>query len=447
MVSDFFYPRLGGVELHQYQLAQALIQRGHKCVIITGTYHTTNKSNINQFIQNNTIQCDTNGVRQGIRYLSNGLKVYYIPVMSVHQQATIPTYTNYTTLLYHILTREQIDILHGHQATSSLMHEAVLYCTIHNIPCVYTDHSLFGLRNIGSLTLNKLLQFTLCNVSHCISVSYCSKQNLCYRIKKNIHEVSVIPNAVDSTQFTPSTDMQHKQSNPDRIKIIVISRLVYRKGADLLVDIIPVICERYTHVDFIVGGDGNKSILLEQMIERYSLQSRVQLLGNIPHTRVRDLLVTGDIFLNCSLTEAFCIAILEAVSCGLQCISTRVGGVSEILPNDLIRFALPNVIDIINVCCHVIDTYQPVSDVWAQHNRVAQMYNWHNVAERTERVYNQITEQDKLSHIDKLCNYYKIGIFSGKLYCLVYCYLLIYHYIIHWLYPISNIDIAIDFKI
>lgn len=30
IVSDFFYPRLGGVELHQYQLAQGLIRRGHK---------------------------------------------------------------------------------------------------------------------------------------------------------------------------------------------------------------------------------------------------------------------------------------------------------------------------------------------------------------------------------------------------------------------------------
>lgn len=30
IVCDFFFPRLGGVELHQYQLAQALIQRGHK---------------------------------------------------------------------------------------------------------------------------------------------------------------------------------------------------------------------------------------------------------------------------------------------------------------------------------------------------------------------------------------------------------------------------------
>jgi phosphatidylinositol glycan class A protein len=31
-----------------------------------------------------------------------------------------------------------------------------------------------------------------------------------------------------------------------------------------------------------------------------------------------------------SLTEAFCIAILEAASCGLLTVSTRVGGVPEV---------------------------------------------------------------------------------------------------------------------
>lgn len=35
------------------------------------------------------------------------------------------------------------------------------------------------------------------------------------------------------------------------------------------------------------------------------------------------------LFLRSSLTEAFCIAILEAASCGLLTVSTRVGGVPE----------------------------------------------------------------------------------------------------------------------
>lgn len=54
------------------------------------------------------------------------------------------------------------------------------------------------------------------------------------------------------------------------------------------------------------------------------------------------VLVRGHIFLNCSLTEAFCIAIVEAASCGLLVVSTKVGGVPEVLPNHMIRFAQPN---------------------------------------------------------------------------------------------------------
>jgi len=38
----------------------------------------------------------------------------------------------------------------------------------------------------------------------------------------------------------------------------------------------------------------------------------------------------GHIFLNASLTEAFCIAIVEAAACGLLVVSTHVGGVPEV---------------------------------------------------------------------------------------------------------------------
>ena len=56
----------------------------------------------------------------------------------------------------------------------------------------------------------------------------------------------------------------------------------------------------------------------------------------------------GHIFLNCSLTEAFCIAILEAASCGLRVVCTNVGGVPEVLPNEMVHFAEPNVKSIVS---------------------------------------------------------------------------------------------------
>lgn len=73
-----------------------------------------------------------------------------------------------------------------------------------------------------------------------------------------------------------------------------------------------IMCERYPNLHFIIGGDGPKRLLLEEMREKSQLHDRIEMLGAVPHARVRSVLVRGHIFLNCSLTESFCIAILEA---------------------------------------------------------------------------------------------------------------------------------------
>lgn len=48
-----------------------------------------------------------------------------------------------------------------------------------------------------------------------------------------------------------------------------MARLAYRKGADLLIDIIPVICKEFKDVHFIIGGDGPKRVILEKMIKKH----------------------------------------------------------------------------------------------------------------------------------------------------------------------------------
>jgi len=66
-------------------------------------------------------------------------------------------------------------------------------------------------------------------------------------------------------------------------------------------------------------------------------------LPHLKHYSLIQILVRGHIFLNTSLTEAFCIAIVEAASCGLLVVSTKVGGVPEVLPHNMIIFAKPDV--------------------------------------------------------------------------------------------------------
>lgn len=360
LISDFFYPRLGGVELHQYQLSQALIRRGHKVIVITGTYNTGKDK------------------RQGIRWMTNGLKVYYVPIMSIASQASLPTLFTFFPLFRQIIIRESIQLIHCHQTTSALAHECIMHGRTMGIPTVYTDHSLFGFNNTAAIHLNKLMKFTMSDIQHVICVSHCSKENLVLRAMIDPQIVSVIPNAVDTTKFIPNPSAAPNIN--EKFTIVILSRLVYRKGIDLVVNVIPTICQRFPSVHFIIGGDGPKRIELEEMRERYSLQERVELLGSIPHAAVATILTRGHLFLNCSLTEAFCIAILEAVSCGLFVVSTRVGGVPEILPSDMIEFAEPVAEDIIQVLTQTIPNVAKTVKPFELHKQVKEMYNWHDVA-------------------------------------------------------------------
>lgn len=81
---------------------------------------------------------------------------------------------------------------------------------------------------------------------------------------------------------------------------------------------------------------------LEQMREQHALHDAIELLGNVAPAAVSAVLRRGHIFLNTSLTEAFGTALVEAASSGLLVVSTRVGGIPEVLPEDMVVFAEPN---------------------------------------------------------------------------------------------------------
>ncbi|XP_030954740.1 phosphatidylinositol N-acetylglucosaminyltransferase subunit A-like [Quercus lobata] len=392
MVSDFFYPNFGGVENHIYLLSQCLLKLGHKVVVMTHAY----------------------GNRSGVRYMTGGLKVYYVPWKPFLLQNTLPTFYGTLPIIRTILIREQISLVHGHQAFSTLCHEALMHARTMGYKVVFTDHSLYGFADVGSIHMNKVLQFTLADVSQAICVSHTSKENTVLRSGLPPEKVYVIPNAVDTAMFKPAAE----RPSGNEITIVVISRLVYRKGADLLVEVIPEVCRMYPNVRFIVGGDGPKRVRLEEMREKHSLQDRVEMLGAVPHAQVRSVLISGHIFLNSSLTEAFCIAILEAASCGLLTVSTRVGGVPEVLPDDMIVLAEPDPTDMVQAIKKAISIL-PMIDPQDMHNRMKKLYDWHDVAKRTEIVYDRALKCSNQSLLERLSRYLACGAWAGKLFCLV----------------------------
>lgn len=188
--------------------------------------------------------------RTGVRYMTNGLKVYYIPWRPFVMQSTFPTLHLTLPILRTILIREKISLVHGHQAFSTLCHEAIMHARTMGYRVVFTDHSLYGFADVGSIHMNKVLQFTLADVSQAICVSHTSKENTVLRSGLPPEKVFVVPNAVDTAMFKPAT----VRPSTSEIIIVVISRLVYRKGADLLVEIIPEVCRLHPNVSYTVSN-------------------------------------------------------------------------------------------------------------------------------------------------------------------------------------------------
>ncbi|KAB8527807.1 hypothetical protein FH972_025458 [Carpinus fangiana] len=462
MVCDFFFPQPGGVESHIYQLSSKLIDRGHKAVVITHAYKG----------------------RTGVRYLTNGLKVYHVPFFVVYRETTFPTVFSFFPIFRNICIRENIEIVHGHASLSSFCHEAILHARTMGLRTVFTDHSLFGFADAASILTNKLLKFALSDVDHVICVSHTCKENTVLRASLDPLMVSVIPNAVVADNFRPlastasnldantfpgepkALEPSHQRLGPnDTITLVVISRLFTNKGTDLLIAAIPRILADHPNVRFIIAGSGPKAIDLEQMLERNVLQDRVELLGPVRHEEVRDVMVRGHIYLHPSLTEAFGTVIVEAASCGLYVVCTRVGGIPEVLPAHMTVFAKPEEDDFVAATNRAIAALR-ANKVRTEkfHEQVKMMYSWTDVAERTERVYDGISgvlsEEEfygqpigwsatkgrsgaqSFALIDRLKRYYGCGIWAGKLFCLcVVVDYLIFVFLELWA-PRANIDIA-----
>lgn len=126
MVSDFFYPNMGGVEEHIFNLSQCLILKGHKVIVLTHSYRE----------------------RVGIRYMTGGLKVYYLPIRVFYNQCILPSMVCSLPLIRYIFVRESIEVVHGHSAFSALAHEAMLIGSLMGLKvCYHIQKSTYSIHD------------------------------------------------------------------------------------------------------------------------------------------------------------------------------------------------------------------------------------------------------------------------------------------------------------
>jgi len=122
MVSDWFLPRVGGVEVSIHELARALGTRGHEVFVVTHNGMTTKGSYV---------------LEDGDHYL-----VYRVPsLINVKDDVTLDPLAVVRSVLF--IKRNAFDLVHSHGISSvlSLMTSMVASGGV-GVPSVLTNHSL-----------------------------------------------------------------------------------------------------------------------------------------------------------------------------------------------------------------------------------------------------------------------------------------------------------------
>ncbi len=152
--------------------------------------------------------------------------------------------------------------------------------------------------------------------------------------------VAVVPPGVDAGVFHPLDDAERKAARSDlglpadaRI-VLSMSRLVHRKGMDVLIAAAALLAPTRPDLLVVIAGAGRDRPRLERLV-RHS-QAPVRFLGFVPDADKPRLLASADVFAMLCRSrwagleqEGFGIVFLEAAACGVAQVAGRSGGSAE----------------------------------------------------------------------------------------------------------------------
>lgn len=142
----------------------------------------------------------------------------------------------------------------------------------------------------------------------------------------------VIYNVIDrEIIFNKSTEFKVDRTS-EIPQFISVARLQKRKNFDTLVRVHKrLLDEGFVH-EIVVIGDGDHRQVVEEVIEKYKVNSSFLLLGTKKNPY--PYLVAADYFVLPSKTESYPLIIGESLSLGIPVLSTNVGGINEMIDHD-----------------------------------------------------------------------------------------------------------------
>jgi colanic acid/amylovoran biosynthesis glycosyltransferase len=152
--------------------------------------------------------------------------------------------------------------------------------------------------------------------------------------EENLQDKShIVHCGISPDDFSPPT---HKAKNQQPL-IFSLSQLVERKGLPVLVEACKILDERGYDFQCLIAGDGPQRPLLEELITKYQIQDKVQLVGVIFQEQLTGYLDRADMFVLPCLTtssgdrDGIPVVLMESMAMEIPTISTYVSGIPELI--------------------------------------------------------------------------------------------------------------------
>lgn len=217
---------------------------------------------------------------------------------------------------------KEIDLLHANSRITRVLAEKL---SSKHLPYISTIHGYHKPK-----LKNLILPYWGKKV---IAISKFVKRHLISDFKLRSEKIKVIYNGIDLEyfrSFSPSPqELKEKFGYRDEFLLLAISRLSHVKGLEYLLEAFRIFWEQSRDGLLLIAGEGKAREKIEGLIHKFSLSSRVRLLGVVKE--IRPLLKMADVFVQPSLQEGLGISILEALAMSKPVVATASGGIAEII--------------------------------------------------------------------------------------------------------------------
>jgi len=196
--------------------------------------------------------------------------------------------------------------------------------------------------------LRKITLTALNNCSCVVAVSNHTKKMLVSLgvDEKNIIVIHSVPNFVAHTSDTKLLNKFREKIIPADYKLILFcGRLVEHKGVNYLIESIPKIKTKKIHLVIIGGGIAKSE--LEKLVDELKIRDKVTFYGQASHEElglfhdISDVFVCPSIIDNRGNTEGLGLVIPEAMESNLPVIASSVGGILDIVKDQVNGLLVP----------------------------------------------------------------------------------------------------------